>query len=84
MLLRNRSRMTFGGNIKSTGPSLVNGSRGKVVAFTESIARPGMLIPTVLFDNGMETTIGPVEYVIKGPNGDGEKIRYQVPLKLAW
>lgn len=84
MLLRNRSRMTYGGTIKSTGPSLVNGSRGRVVGFTESVARPGMMIPTVQFDNGLTTTIGPVEYIFKGPGGDGELVRYQVPLKLAW
>ena len=41
-------------------------------------------MPTVQFDNGVNTTIGPVEYVYKGPGGDGEIVRYQVPLKLAW
>lgn len=84
MLLRNRSRMTYGGTIKATGPSLVNGSRGRIIGFTESVARPGMMVPTVQFDNGMITTIGPVEYIYKGPGGDGELVRYQVPLKLAW
>lgn len=84
MLLRNRSRMTYGGTIKATGPSLVNGSRGRIVDFTESVARPGLMIPTVQFDNGMVTTIGPVEYVYKSPGGEGELVRFQVPLKLAW
>ncbi len=36
------------------------------------------------FDNGVITTIGPVEYTYKGPGGDGEILRLQVPLKLAW
>lgn len=84
MLLRNRSRMTYGGQIRLTGPSLVNGSRGKIIAFTESVLRPGTMLPTVQFDNGMVTTIGPVEYIVKAPNGLGSIVRYQVPLKLAW
>lgn len=43
MLLRNRSKGQFGGFMatQSTGPSLVNGSRGKVVGFVESVVRPG-------------------------------------------
>lgn len=84
MLLRNRSRMTYGGVVKYTGPSLVNGSRGKIVGFTESIVRPGSMVPTVLFDNGLVTTIGPVEYEYKSPDGDGIIVRMQIPLKLAW
>jgi hypothetical protein len=84
MLLRNRSRMTFGGQIRLTGPSLVNGSRGKVIGFTESVQRPGMMVPTVEFDNGMVTTIGPVEFTTKTSDGEGEIVRSQVPLKLAW
>jgi ATP-dependent DNA helicase PIF1 len=84
MLLRNRSRMTFGGAIQGTGPSLVNGSRGRIVAFTESVLRSGMMVPRIYFDNGLEVTIGPVEYSYKSPTGDGEIIRYQVPLRLAW
>lgn len=84
MLLRNRSRMTYGGAIQATGPSLVNGSRGKIVAFSESVLHPGMMLPTIMFDNGMTVTIGPVEYEYKGPQGDGKIIRQQVPLKLAW
>lgn len=43
-----------------------------------------MVVPTVRFDNGLTTTIGPVEYSYKGPGGDGELIRQQIPLKLAW
>lgn len=44
----------------------------------------GLMVPTVQFDNGVTTTIGPVEYSYKGPGGDGEILRLQVPLKLAW
>lgn len=86
MLLRNRSKGQFGGftAAQSSGPSLVNGSRGKVIGFSESILRPGMTVPTVQFDNGVTTTIGPVEYSYKGPGGDGEIVRQQIPLKLAW
>lgn len=84
MLLRNRSRMTYGGVVKTGSTSLVNGSRGRIVAFTESVQRPGMLIPTVLFDNGMKTTIGPVEYAYRIPKVEGSIVRFQVPLKLAW
>lgn len=84
MLLRNRSRMTYGGVIKQTGPSLVNGSRGKIVGFSESVLKPGFLVPTVLFDNGMVVTIGPVEYSYKIPGLEGEIVRQQIPLKLAW
>ena len=91
MLLRNRSKMTYsaggltGGAGWSTASSaLVNGSRGKVVSFTESVLRPGTMVPTVQFDNGMTVTIGPVEYTYRGPGGDGEMVRSQIPLKLAW
>ncbi len=84
MLLRNRSRMTYGGVMKYTGPSLVNGSRGKIIGFSESIVRPGSMVPTVLFDNGLVTTIGPVEYEYKSPDGEGIIVRSQIPLKLAW
>eukprot|EP00981_Chlorochromonas_danica_P000606 scaffold139_cov260-Ochromonas_danica.AAC.3 len=84
MLLRNRSRRTFGGVVKPLGLSLVNGSRGKIVSFSESIQRPGLMIPTVLFDNGMRTSIGPVEYEYHIPGIEGSIVRYQVPLKLAW
>mmetsp|Transcript_16852 Transcript_16852/g.37415 ORF Transcript_16852/g.37415 Transcript_16852/m.37415 type:complete len:625 (+) Transcript_16852:202-2076(+) len=81
MLLRNRARSYA---LPSSGPSLVNGSRGKVIGFSESVQCPGMQVPTVQFDNGLTTTIGPVEYFYRAPGGDGEIIRYQVPLKLAW
>lgn len=84
MLLRNRSKMTHTGYVRSNGLSLVNGSRGKIVAFSESAIRPGTMVPTVEFDNGLVTTIGPVDYTYKMPNGEGELIRSQVPLKLAW
>jgi hypothetical protein len=42
------------------------------------------MLPSVLFDNGVTATIGPVEYDYKGPGGDGEILRLQIPLKLAW
>eukprot|EP01038_Epipyxis_sp_PR26KG_P004803 gene4803-6731_t len=83
MLLRNRSKMTFGGQtISSVG--LVNGSRGKIVAFSESVLDPDLLVPTVEFDNGYICTIGPVEFIFKSTKGDGYLIRSQIPLKLAW
>lgn len=44
MLTRNRSKGPFGGFLasqQSSGPSLVNGSRGKVLAFSESVLKPG-------------------------------------------
>lgn len=84
MLLRNRSRMTYGGAIKQTGASLVNGSRGKIIGFSESVVKPGVLVPTVLFDNGMIVTIGPVDYSYRIPGTEGHLIRQQIPLKLAW
>ncbi len=80
MLLRNR-------HFNSGTPSalqLVNGSRGQVVGFSESVVRPGQLIPTVRFDNGLTTAIGPVNFTLKGPGGDGCIVRSQIPLKLAW
>lgn len=43
-----------------------------------------MIIPTVQFDNGVVASIGPVEYEYRAPNGDGEIVRQQIPLKLAW
>jgi ATP-dependent DNA helicase PIF1 len=88
MLLRNRSKMTFGGYKLDAAAlnsnSLVNGSRGKIVSFSESVLRPGTFLPLVAFDNGLRVTIGPVDYVYNGPNGDGEIVRQQIPLKLAW
>jgi ATP-dependent DNA helicase PIF1 len=41
MLLRNRMKGQFGAFASSMGPSLVNGSRGKVVAIVESTLKPG-------------------------------------------
>lgn len=116
MLLRNRSKGQYGGSV--LGPSLVNGSRGKILALVESVLKPGknnpyvvvrtvllfspcllsfrvslfrsfarhtgLILPSVRFDNGVTATIGPVEYIYKGPGGDGEIVRFQVPLKLAW
>jgi hypothetical protein len=75
---------TRGGQQSSSSQQLVNGSRGKVIAFTDSARNPGLKVPTVLFDNGVVATIGPMEYSMKGPAGDGEILRYQIPLKLAW
>jgi ATP-dependent DNA helicase PIF1 len=82
MLLRNRLDRAPGGSMQSS--SLVNGSRGQVVGFSESILAKGMMVPTVQFDNGLVATIGPVEYVYKIPNSDGVIVRFQVPIKLAW
>jgi ATP-dependent DNA helicase PIF1 len=81
MLLRNRLNS---GSSSSTSTDLVNGSRGVVVAFVDSHSKSKDLLPVVKFDNGHVLTVGPVDYTQKGPNGDGELIRYQVPLKLAW
>lgn len=49
MLLRNRSKGQFGAfsSTQSSGPSLVNGSRGKVTGFTESVLRPGRVLDVV-------------------------------------
>lgn len=44
----------------------------------------GLIIPTVQFDNGVTTAVGPVEFTYRHPSGDGEISRRQVPLKLAW
>lgn len=84
MLLRNRSRMTFAGAIKSTGPNLVNGSRGKVIAINPSLVHPNTFVPTVQFDNGIITTIGPVEYTYSSSDSSDIIVREQIPLKLAW
>ena len=43
-----------------------------------------MIVPTVEFDNGIVTTVGPVDYPYKVPNTDSVIVRNQVPLKLAW
>jgi ATP-dependent DNA helicase PIF1 len=81
MLLRNRLNSGYS---SSTSTDLVNGSRGVVVAFVESHTKSGDLLPVVKFDNGQVVTVGPADYSQKGPGGDGELIRLQVPLKLAW
>lgn len=49
MLLRNRSKGQFGGYSGISGPSLVNGSRGKVVAIVESVLKPGMILSFLSF-----------------------------------
>ena len=75
MLTRNRPQ--------HSKTSVMNGSRGIIVGFAESLNGPG-LVPRVKFDNGENLLIGPVEFKLKGPGGDGLMIRMQVPLKLAW
>lgn len=84
MLLRNRARLALQGNKLAKGPSLVNGSRGKIISFTESVTMPGMTVPVVEFDNGLRTTIGPVEFEYFVPGLSGKIVRFQLPLKLAW
>lgn len=90
MLLRNRSKMTSSGYSSSStssssaaAPSLVNGSRGKIISFSESIKLPGQMVPTVRFDNGQTVTVGHVDFSYSLP-GLGTIIRSQIPLKLAW
>jgi hypothetical protein len=61
----------------------VNGSRGKIIAFSESVGMPGMLVPTVRFDNGVTITVGHAEFTYR-INGLGSIARSQIPLKLAW
>jgi len=78
MLMRNRVAEGRGSK------TLVNGSRGVVTGFVESAAVGGGLVPRVCFDNGQEVIVGPVEYVTRSPSGDGQLVRMQVPLKLAW
>ena len=45
MLLRNRNKGQYSSMIANSGsgPSLVNGSRGKVVGFSESVLKPGIV-----------------------------------------
>lgn len=73
-----------GGNSNGQNRGLANGSRGKIIAFTQSALRPGVKVPTVLFDNGVVSTVGPVDYVLNANGGDGVIVRSQIPLKLAW
>ena len=75
MLTRNKS-----------GSKLMNGSRGLVVGFAEASSASVLPSrwPKVRFDNGQELLISPVDYTVQGPLGDGELLRMQVPLKLAW
>ncbi len=84
MLLRNRNSSEGQGRGASKAKALVNGSRGVVTGFVESTTIVGGLVPRVCFDNGQEVVVGPVEYLSKGPGGDGQLVRMQVPLKLAW
>ncbi len=82
MLLRNRS---VGAGGKQSDRGLVNGSRGVVVAFTES-AEGGDRgqVPVVRFDDGQTIVVGYVETLQSGVGGDGILARSQLPLKLAW
>jgi ATP-dependent DNA helicase PIF1 len=64
--------------------SVMNGSRGIVVAFAESASNPDFLVPRVRFDNGQVLMIAPVEYSFKTPSGEATLVRLQLPLKLAW
>ena len=89
MLLRNRSSSSSSNSNSNNNENnktspLVNGSRGVVTGFVESTSAVGGLVPRVCFDNGQEVVIGPVEYVTKGAGGDGQHVRMQIPLKLAW
>ena len=83
MLLRNRSNNPDEYSA-GRGSALVNGSRGVITGFVRSSSAGGGLVPRVCFDNGQEVIIGPVEYFSGGPGGDGQLVRSQVPLKLAW
>ena len=76
MLLRNRAPAQSS-NGKALGTPLVNGSRGVVTGFVESTSSVGGLVPRVCFDNGQEVTVGPVEYINKGP-GAGECVCVRV------
>lgn len=61
--------------------SLVNGSMGTLVGFTEG--GHTMPLPIVAFDNGVTKIIGPHTWEVKDA---GEKLgeRQQIPLKLGW
>lgn len=94
MLTRNRAarvKNSETGSYTASTSSLVNGSRGIVVAFrrvetlndmyiTNSVTR----LPIVKFDNGDVITVEPIEFALTGPNGEIVAVRKQVPLKLAW
>ena len=84
MLLRNRSNNPDDTSNVGRSLGLVNGSRGVITGFVRSSSAAGGLVPRVCFDNGQEVIIGPVEYFSSGPGGDGQLVRSQVPLKLAW
>jgi len=74
---------------------LVNGSLGKVVAFT-SLERAddlpersdripsGVTWPAVQFTNGMQMVISPVDFTVQNANGEMEAGRSQVPLILSY
>lgn len=72
ILLRNAEK-------KAPGKSgLVNGSRGVVMGFDSDG------LPKVRFDSGEVQIVPRVEHELVGLGGDGEVIRKQIPLKLAW
>lgn len=86
MLIRNRSKGfdLFNSSTSSKKRlTLVNGSRGVVVAMVNSTVDDS-LIPVVRFDNGLEVNVGKAEYSVTSPDGEATLIRHQVPLKLAW
>jgi len=65
-------------------PLLVNGSRGRVVAFKRIEAQPEEKeYPVIEFENGEVRTIGPDEWVTKQADVVRAR-RNQVPLCLAW
>ena len=84
MLLRNRSNNPDDSSSAGRSLGLVNGSRGVITGFVRSSSASGGLVPRVCFDNGQEVIVGPAEYFSSGPGGDGQLVRSQVPLKLAW
>ena len=84
MLTRNRIKDPQ----QPTTSALVNGSRGVVVSFIESVNAltdgSRLLLPRVRFDNGVTTTVGHVAYSLKDSRGTHCLTRIQVPIKLAW
>lgn len=72
------------------GLHLVNGSRGKVIAFEDRSSDPMVQLPVVKFDDGQVQTIWPDFFKFGHRLSKGGKevhatlIRAQVPLKLAW
>lgn len=102
MLTRNNKDVVGVGEGGVGSKSLVNGSRGVVEGFTTigyledgsaitttstTTSYNSRILPIVRFDNGVITTILPVESVRYHPDGSGMEgclVRTQIPLKLAW